>query len=89
MSQASSFQRLSHALRDHGRIVVNCERHDALKSMRARHEDAEPAAEGGWADPRFMRATRVSAACEHGRLDALAAVTWDAFHVEDRERHTA
>jgi hypothetical protein len=43
---ASSFQRLPHALRDHGRIVVDCERHGALKSMRARHEDADSAVNG-------------------------------------------
>ena len=37
-----STQRLPHAIRDHGGIVVDCKRHGALKSMRARHDDAEP-----------------------------------------------
>jgi hypothetical protein len=40
-------------------------------------------------DPCFVRAARVSATSDDGRLNALSAVAWDAFDVEDRERHTA
>jgi hypothetical protein len=65
--------RLPHVLRDHGRIVVNRERDGALKSMRPRDEDSKPAIERIGGNPRFVRSRRVSAACDHGCLNALAA----------------
>src|ERR1017187_5464963 len=49
---------------------------------------AETAIERIGGNPRFMRATRVPAASDHGRLDALTASAGNAFDVEDCERHT-
>ena len=57
--------------------------------MRARNEEAESAIERVGGDPRFMGATRVPAARDHGGLDALAAVTGNALDVEDREWYKA
>jgi hypothetical protein len=48
-------QGLPHALRDHGGVIVNCESHGALKSMRPRDEQPEPAIEWVGGDPRFVR----------------------------------
>ena len=82
-------QRLAHPLSDYGRIVVDGERHGALESMRTRDKHPEPAIERVGSDPGFVRASRVPAASNHGGFDALTAVTWDAFDVENRERHTS
>ena len=57
--------------------------------MRARDKHSETAIESVDSDPRFVRATRVSAAGDNGGLDAFAAVTGDALDSEDRERHKA
>ena len=55
----------------------------------ASDEDAETAIERVSGYPRFMRTSRVTAAGDHGRLNALSSVTGNAFDVEDRERHRA
>src|ERR1035437_3526147 len=83
-----NLQRLPHALRNCGWIVVGSERPGALKSMRSRDEHAESSIKRIGGDPRFMRAARVPAASDHRGLDGLAAVTGNAFDVENRERHT-
>src|ERR1035438_4814480 len=80
--------RLPHSLRDHGRIVVDRERHGTLESMRPRDEDAETAIERISGYPRFMRAHGVPAASDHG-LNALPAGAGNTLDVEDREWHTA
>jgi hypothetical protein len=56
---------------------------------RPRNEDPVSAIERVGGDPCFVRAARVPATSDDGRLDALAAGTGDALDVEDRERHTA
>ena len=81
--------RLPHHLRDHGGIIVNCEGHGTLKSVWPGDKDAETAIEWVGGDPRFMRTTRMPAASDNCRLDALAAVTGNTFDGEDRERHRA
>jgi hypothetical protein len=55
----------------------------------ARDEDAESAIERVSGDPRFMWASGVSAASDHGSFDALASITGNTFDIEDRERHHA
>lgn len=50
------------------RIIVDGERHVALKSMRPRDEEAESALERVGGYPGFMRARRVPAARNHGLL---------------------
>src|ERR1035441_10041453 len=81
--------RLPHALRDHGWIVVDRERHGALESVRPRNEHAETAVEWVTVHPRFIRTCGAPAAGDHRRLDALTAVTGDTVDREHRERHTA
>ena len=82
-------QRFANALRDHCRIVVESKYHRPLESLWAGDEDAEAALERIRGDPRFVRATRLPAAADHGPLDAITTTTGNAFDVEDRDRHTA
>ena len=84
-----SFQRLTHAFGNHGRIVVDGERYCALESVPAGNEYAEPALERVGGDPPFVWRAGVLAAGDYRRLDTLAAVAWDSSDVEDGERHTA
>jgi hypothetical protein len=56
--------------------------------MPTRDEDTKPAIERVSGDPRFMRATRVPAASDHGGLNALTASAGNTLDVEDSERHT-
>jgi hypothetical protein len=81
--EALLFQRFAHPLRNHGRIVGESKHHGTLESLRACDQDAEATLE--WVDrnPRFMRARRVSAASDHGRLDAFTTATGYPFDVED------
>ena len=73
-----SFQRLAHAFRDHGRIVVDGERYCALESVPAGNEYAGPALEWVGGDPPFVwRAGVLAAGDYYRRLDTLAAVAWD------------
>jgi hypothetical protein len=76
--------RLPDPLCDNSRIVVDGERRGALKSMRSRYEDAKPALERVSGNPRFVRASRVPAASDHGRLNALTAGARNALDVEHR-----
>src|ERR1035438_5297970 len=82
------FHRLPDSLRDHGWIVVDFECHGPLKSLRPRDEDAEPAIERVGSYPCFVRARRVPAASDDGRLNALTADARNALDIEDSERHT-
>ena len=82
------FQRLPHPLRDHGRIVVDRERHSALESMRSCDEDAEPTIERVGGYPRFVRTRGVPAAGDHSRLNALAADSGYAFDAEGLSKLT-
>src|ERR1035437_5222609 len=82
-------QRLPHALRDDGRIVVDGERHGTLEPMRPGDEAPVPAIERLGGDPCFVRAARVPATSDDGCLDALATGTGYTFDVENRERHKA
>jgi hypothetical protein len=88
-SPRSRFQRLSHALSDHGRIVVDGEGHGTLESVRPRNENAHAALERVGRNSRFMRRADVLAARDDSRLDTLASVAGDTFCIEDREWHTA
>src|ERR1039458_6749609 len=81
--------RLPHALRNHGRIVVDRERHSTLESLRPGDEHAEPATERIGRDPPFVWATPRLPASNDRSLDGLAAVARDTFDREHRERHTA
>jgi hypothetical protein len=56
--------------------------------MRSRYEDAKPALERVGSYPCFVRARRVPATGQHGRLNGFTPGAGDAFDVEDRERHT-
>lgn len=71
------------------RIVVESKHHRALESLRAGDQDAEASLERVSGNPGFVWATRVPAARDHGSLDALTTTAWDAFDVEDRDRHMA
>jgi hypothetical protein len=59
------------------------ERHRSLETERARDDYPEPAPERISHDPRFVWPGGVPAASDDRRFDALAAVSRDAFDVED------
>jgi hypothetical protein len=74
LSHLAVIPRLAHALRDHGRIVVDGERYGALESVPTGNEYAEPALERIGGDPPFVWRAGMLAAGDYRRLDTLAAV---------------
>jgi hypothetical protein len=57
--------------------------------VRTRDEQTEPALERVGGDPRFIVPFDVLATRDDGRLDAFSAMSWDAFDIENGDRHTA
>ena len=88
LARALLLQRFPHPASDLGGIVVESKYHRPLESLWARDEDTEAAPEGVGSDPRLVRAARMPAAGDHGRLDALTPIAGNALDVEDRDRHT-
>jgi hypothetical protein len=78
---------MPHPLRDHGRIIIERERHSPLEPVRSGDEHLHAAPERVHGDPRLVGAGGVPAACNYRRLDPLAAMAGNAADLKHGDGH--